>query len=171
MTPSDAAPDKGIELKACPFCGFKAKERTTWMCCTNPKCHLFNSACRDADEWNTRAPLAPPEGELGEAVNYFKVWRKELTDPAVYHLDKIIKHLEATQSQPSGVDKSVEELNRRIIGLIDYAADYIKTLPEDCMGREQDDPEVGYRGWAYRDEWLHNANEIKALLNGNTGEK
>lgn len=54
------------ELLPCPFCGSKSKERSTWMCCTNPKCHLFNSACRDVDEWNTR--VTPDVAGLVEAL-------------------------------------------------------------------------------------------------------
>lgn len=141
----DAA--KGVELKPCPFCGAAAnleQEQSGQNCVAYVYCvgcdiegeHTISdnwiyAKKKAVEAWNTRADLAAPEqsaGEVAEALRYFRVWRKELTDPAVYHLDKIIKHMEAATRQPPAVDKSVVDALNNAHDFIDCDKQHI--IPE-----------------------------------------
>lgn len=67
------------ELKKCPFCGQKARERYTQVdlfSCSNINCELCHVVF-SADEWNTRpledlltARIAELEGALKKICNY-----------------------------------------------------------------------------------------------------
>lgn len=48
----------------------------------------------------------------------------------------------------------------RALAILKYAADYIRTLPPDCMGENDGDLSVGIQPYYYRDEFLYNADEV-----------
>lgn len=89
---------------------------------------------------------------------------------ALEALDIICERLDGYQTAKDIVRDYITSSQWRPIDIsaircaLQNSADFVRTLPEDCMGYNQGEPEVGIFSYPYKEEFLYQLDDAIKLL-------